>query len=190
MSEKTSQETIVEIRKLYFPPVKSKEYNKQLCNKYPFLTWYGDPLYTGYTEDHLPDYEYTWEDEVPDGWRAAFCPQMWEELKVILEKADYVNEFRFCQIKEKFGTLRLYYNDVPTSIFKEVSDWAMKYDQLSETVCIKCGKPAQYMTLGWLTFVCKDCKSSCHDRAIPTIDLQEYYNDPKVYLKKHEIDKD
>ena len=45
---------------------------------------------------------------------------MWDELKAILEKANYVNDFRFIQIKEKYGTLRLHYNGIPESICDEV----------------------------------------------------------------------
>ena len=51
-----------------------REENKKLCDKYPFLAWHGDPLYIGYDEEHEPDYSYTWEDELPEGWRKAFFP--------------------------------------------------------------------------------------------------------------------
>ena len=71
-----------------------QEENKKLCDKYPFLIWYGDPLFVGYTEECEPNYSYTWEDEVPEGWRKAFCPQMWDELKeaIILDIIDYLAE--------------------------------------------------------------------------------------------------
>jgi len=156
----------------------SKE-NKELCEKYPFLTWYGDPLYVGYNEDHEPDYEYTWQDEVPEGWRKAFCPQIWEELKAILEKADYVDKFRFAQIKEKFGQLRLYDNGVPEEIFDEVLDWANKYEALSANYCIHCGKPAKYMSLGWISPWCEDCAKEIHDTVIDINDVEAYYEAPR-----------
>lgn len=36
------------------------ERNKALCEKYPFLTWYGDPLYyKSYSKDKEPSYEFT-----------------------------------------------------------------------------------------------------------------------------------
>ena len=60
-----------------------REYNKQLIEKYPFLMpyniWTGEPI-----EDY--DYEYTWLDDMPDGWRNAFGLQMCEELKQALNK--------------------------------------------------------------------------------------------------------
>lgn len=49
--------------------------NKKLCKKYPFLT-----CYTDYTET-TPDYDFTWQDELEEGWRKKFCPKMWKELK-------------------------------------------------------------------------------------------------------------
>jgi hypothetical protein len=94
---------------------------------------------------------------LPEGWRKAFCPQIWEELKNILAKANYVEDFTFSQIKEKYGTIRLYHLGVPSSIYEEVSNWEAKYENLSEQVCINCGKPAEVITSGWITFLCKDC---------------------------------
>ena len=165
---------------------KTTEENKALCEKYPFLKWHGNPLYMGYSEDEEPNYKYTWEDELPDGWRKAFCPQIWDELKAILEKADFVNDFRFMQIKEKWGTLRLYSGGVPDSIFEEICDWESKYDKLSSEVCINCGKPATRMTLGWINFVCEDClKENPGRNSIPKEDLEEFYKDPDTYFEKH-----
>ena len=44
--------------------------NKALLEKYPWLTpynvWTGKPL-----EDY--NYEYTWADDIPRGWRLAFA---------------------------------------------------------------------------------------------------------------------
>ena len=188
MQEKTPQEEITAIRKAFCPPVKTVEYNKALCEKYPFLTWHGDPLYFDYDENKEPDYEYTWEDELPEGWRKAFCPQIWDDLKAILEKADYVNEFKFSEIKEKWGSLRIYHDGVPEEIFDDILSWESKYEKLSEEVCINCGKPAMYMTTGYITFICDDCKKKMkkdslnkHVPAVPISDLEEFYKDPKTY---------
>ena len=158
------------------------EKNKALVEKYPFLSWYGDPLFRGYNEDTI-SYQYTWEDELPEGWRKAFCPQMWDELKAILEKANYVNDFRFIQIKEKYGTLRLHYNGIPESICDEVYAWESKYEDLSEQVCIHCGKQAKYMTLGWISFICEDCLKEHQGSAIPIEDINTFYDNPEAYWK-------
>ena len=161
-----------------FPGKNIEEENKKLCGKYPFLAWRGDPLYAGYAEEGELDYGYTWEDEVPKGWRKAFCPKMWDELKAILEKADYVDKFRFVQIKEKYGALRLYYNGVPEEIYDELEAWVFKYEKLSEEACIRCGKPAKYMSIGWISPWCEDCAKEITGAVIDINDVDEYYSAP------------
>jgi hypothetical protein len=173
------QEEINAIRAAYYPSNKTEEENKKLCAKYPFLAWYGDPLYTGYTEEGEPDYSFTWEDELPEGWRKAFCPKMWDELKEILEKHNYLDKFRFVQIKEKWGALRIYDNGAPEEVYDEIEDWEAKYEKLSEEVCINCGKPSKYVTLGWITFVCEDCAKESKSCVIDKEDLDDYYLAPR-----------
>ena len=173
------QDTINAIREATQPKSRTKEENKKLCAKYPFLAWYGDPLYTGYNEDGEPDYSFTWEDELPTGWRKAFCPKMWDELKEILERHNYLNEFRFTQIKEKYGTLRIYNNGAPEEVYDEIEDWENKYENLSEEVCIHCGKPSKYMTLGWITFVCEDCAKELKTNVVEKSDIDDYYLAPR-----------
>ena len=160
------------------------ELNKQKCEKYPFLKWYGNPLYAGYSEDDDPDYSFTWEDELPEGWRKAFCPQIWDELKAILEKANYVDKFRFGQIKEKYGTLRLYYDGVPEEIYAELDEWEAKYEKLSAKTCIQCGKPAKYMSIGWISPWCEDCAKEINDTVIKTEDVEAFYNTPREESSK------
>lgn len=171
----TPQEVIAAIRDAIQPVSRTPEENREYCKKYPFLKWYGDPLYVGYSEGHEIDYRYTWEDELPRGWKIALCPQIWDELKAILEKADYVNDFRFAQIKEKWGALRIYDNGAPKEIYDEVSAWESKYENLSETVCIQCGEPAKYMTLGWISFVCEECAKHYDGPVVAIEDLDAYY---------------
>ena len=178
------QEEIKAIRAAYYPSNKTEEENKKLCAKYPFLAWYGDPLYMGYSEEGEPDYSFTWEDELPEGWRKAFCPQMWDELKAILEKADYVDKFRFVQIKEKYGTLRLYYNGAPEEIYNEIEAWEDKYDRLSEKTCIHCGKLAKYMSIGWISPWCEDCAKEIRDTIIKIEDIEDFYNAPREEREK------
>ena len=172
---KNTQAEIKALKETLGKPNKTPEENKALCEKYPFLKWYGDPLFIGYNEDHI-DYNWTWEDELPDGWKKAFCPKMWNELKRILVKHNYLKEFRFTQIKEKYGQLRIYFEACPEEVFNEVEAWASKYEDLSENVCIDCGRKSKYMTLGWITFVCKDCAKNSNNAVIKLTDLDAYYN--------------
>ena len=181
---KTPQDEIKAIREALARPNKSPEENKALCEKYPFLTWYGDPLFIGYNEDSA-DYNWTWEDELPDGWRKAFCPKMWNELKRILVKHNYLNEFRFTQIKEKWGVLTIYFAACPGEVYDDVENWAAKYEKLSEGVCINCGRKAKYMTLGWITYVCPACAKVSRNPVVAIKDLDIYYAIPRDKRDKY-----
>ena len=120
----------------------TEQYNKELCKKYPFLTY-------------REDYSWTWMDEMPDGWRVAFGIEMCEELKDELIRTNFMNEYQILQIKEKYGSLRWYTGGVPCdSKLHEIVD---KYEKMSEKICIVCGKPATCYTTGWISPFCKNC---------------------------------
>lgn len=127
------------------------EYNKQLIEKYPFLL-----PHNRWTGKVHPDYDYSYTelDAMPDGWRTAFGEQMCEEIEEELEKHNLQNEYRISQIKEKYGTLRWYDFGATEKILREIIP---KYEKLSERTCIKCGKPATRVTLGWISPYCDDC---------------------------------
>lgn len=131
----------------------SIEENKRLCCEYPFLI-----PHNRWT-DEVPedwDYEYTELDEMPDGWRAAFGEQMCSEIKAALleeggEKA--LQNYRIVQIKEKYGMLRWY--DSWTT--KKITDIIRKYEELSQHVCVACGKAATRVSTGWICPWCDNC---------------------------------
>ena len=131
-----------------------KEYNKNLLEKYPWLTpyneWTGKPL-----ENY--NYECTWADDIPKGWRLAFGDQMIEELDQLLKKYNLENEYRIVQIKEKYGGLRWYDNGFSEEGWEEYRAWLNKYEDLSFKTCMTCGKPAVGFTKGWIMPLCKDC---------------------------------
>lgn len=129
--------------------------NKKLCKKYPFLLPVN--VWTGKVSDDY-DYSYTLNDCLVGSWQ-KFSPKIWKELKAILIEGNYLHDFYFEQIKEKYGTLRLYYGSIPTKISDKMYAWENKYKKLSEQVCIYCGKPATHYTSGWISYVCKKCAS-------------------------------
>lgn len=118
-----------------------------LCLKYPFYisrnVWTGK--FMGFTS--------TWYDDIPDGWRKAFGKQFSKDLKKALKKDGILKTFRFQQIKEKYGTLRLYNNGEG----ENTGNVIRYYENLSMCYCIICGKPARYCTQGWIEYVCEDC---------------------------------
>lgn len=131
-----------------------KEYNKNLLEKYPWLTPYNE--WTGKPHENY-NYEYTWADDIPRGWRLAFGDQMIKELDQLLKKYNLENEYRIVQIKEKFGGLRWYDDGFSEEGWEEYKAWLNKYEDLSFKTCMTCGKPAIGFTKGWITPLCKDC---------------------------------
>lgn len=133
------------------------EQNRELIATYPFLL--PRNVFTDEIDDDY-DYSYTWADDVPDGWRALFL-QCCEDLKTQLIADNQLQTFRFCQIKEKYGTLRMY-NYGCSSAAQSILD---KYEWLSQFVCISCGKPATVETRGWISPFCDECaakyKNTC-----------------------------
>ena len=117
------------------------------CLKYPF--WKARNVWTGKS----CGYSFTEYDAIPEGWRKAFGKQLSKELKKVLKETHYLKKFRFSEIKEKWGELCLYCFDAPEEVF-EVLD---KYERMSKHYCIHCGKPSEFVTKGWILYICKDC---------------------------------
>lgn len=85
-------------------------------------------------------------------------------------------KIEFCQIKEKFGTLRIYFDVIPlfeerdvqhldkTSIDRAYARFVGKVDgaiafaeNLSSSTCEKHGTPGKLYTSGWWKTLCEDC---------------------------------
>ena len=131
-----------------------KEENRRLCERYPFLKYHsqwGNEDLQGY------DYDFTYLDDIPRGWKKAFGVQMCEELREILIEGGYLDEYQVVQAKEKYGRLCWYDNGVPDSIWDKYRDWLNKYEDLSEKTCIGCGKPATMRIDGWVSPWCDEC---------------------------------
>ena len=139
-----------------------KERNKELISRFPFLmprhVWTDTLL-----EDY--DYEFTLMDDIPYGWRVAFGEQMCQEIMDELVASHYADAYRVVQIKEKYGGLRWYDNGAPTRLAREILP---KYEDLSEHTCIHCGKPAKYVSRGWILPFCEDCIK------LEQLDVDEY----------------
>ena len=127
---------------------------KELINHFPFL--YPRNVWT---DEPIEDYDYDWclgVDELPEGWVRLFllyCKHMRSELM----KSNYLDKFRFTQIKEKYGDMRLYNNGTPKD--SSCYDLEYIYGHLSTYVCENCGKPAKYESRGWIAQECEEHKS-------------------------------
>lgn len=104
---------------------------------------------------HFPTY-YTELDSMDKGWKDAFGMNFCKDLrKALIKTGGYKLLFRFriLQIKEKYGRLEVYcigYND-------EINKVISKYSKLSEKTCIRCGKPATWISKGWVSPYCDGC---------------------------------
>ena len=101
-----------------------KSINKELIKNMPYL----QPRNV-WTDEIPKDYDYEYirgEHELPEGWFSLFL-DMCKDIRKPLEKSSYLNKFRFTQIKEKYGSLRVYNNGCP----EEVHDIFLK------RICLK-----------------------------------------------------
>ena len=133
------------------------EHNKKLIEEYPFLKIY----------DNM---NYTWLDDMPIGWRIAFGEQLCKEIKEELIKNKELDSYKIIQIKEKFGGLRWYDNSgLPGMQFI-----IAKYEALSEKTCINCGKPANWISKGWISPYCDDCATK--EAKAQGVDINKRFN--------------
>lgn len=124
------------------------------CLKYPF--WKSRNVWN----DKFSGYGYTWYDDIPAGWRIAFGKQLSDDIlkagketrKRLHKHISWKKMISFQQIKEKWGELCLY-----ASASEEIEKVLDYYEHLSQGYCICCGKPARYLTTGWVEFMCEDC---------------------------------
>lgn len=116
---------------------------------------------------------YTELDAMEDGWRIKFGEDICKEIKYSLLHTytkDIKNKFsisyiiayikglhmlfnyRIEQIKEKYGSMRWYDYGGTEDVFNIIN----KYEDISYKTCIVCGKPAKYITKGWICPYCEE----------------------------------
>lgn len=130
-----------------------KIHNFFFCLKYPF--WKARNVFTG----KFCGYSFTWYDDIPEGWQKAFGKKLSDEIKAAgkqylkaHKKSSWKDILQWEQIKEKYGTLRLY-----AATTSEIEHILQKYELLSMCYCIDCGKPVRYRTSGYIEYLCKEC---------------------------------
>lgn len=122
--------------------------------KYPFYREHN--RWTG----KFMGYKYTEYDSIPNGWQIAFGKQLSEDIKKagkesrkrLKKHLSWRKMLYWEQIKEKWGELCLYAS--ATTEIRAVLD---RYEMMSSCYCIECGKPARYLTKGYVSFLCEDC---------------------------------
>lgn len=120
----------------------SPELDKKICKSFPslFRDRHGKPSETCLC----------FGIEFNDGWYPIL-----EELCKEISKID--NTVYFTQLKEKFGTMRVYTSGASSETFNSIHDIIEKYENLSGTICEDCGKPGKVRNdLGWIRTLCQD----------------------------------
>lgn len=141
--------------------------NYELCMEYPFLVptnrWTGKEV-----ADY--EYEYTELDAMPQGWRIAFGEQLCAELKEELANANYLENYRITDIKEKYGMLHWYDCGNTENGHKIIG----KYEGMSRRICIHCGKPATKISTGWISPWCDTCANQISDNMVS---IEEWFEE-------------
>lgn len=144
------------------------EINKRLVERYPYLM--PRNVFTNKVPEDY-DYSYIKGEELPDGWKMLFL-QMCEDIRQPLIDANYLDKFRFSQIKEKYNEMRCYHFGAP----KDVDDILSKYEVMASYVCTQCGRPAHYETQGYLESYCEDCwKDKVRHEKMEQIKFKPYF---------------
>jgi hypothetical protein len=126
------------------------ERNKKLVAEYPFLL--PRNVWTDRVEESY-DYSYIrGVDELPIGWQWLFL-QMCEDLKKQLIKDNYLDKFRFTEIKEKYNRMECYHNGCSIA----VKNIIYKYAHMSRYVCTVCGAPATIESQSYTASFCDKC---------------------------------
>ena len=171
-------------------PRKSKELkrrmrNKKLCKKYPWLIpwkcWHGNREVYGWYKGRK--YEYIMWDFWPRGWNKVLGPQLLKELGEAVDRSGFKNDFHVVDGKEKWGRMILDCGPVND----EIMDILSKYEDISQNVCISCGKPAPMINQGWLSPECYDCfkkfwryrEKYFKKELAPEEEIMEAYNEAK-----------
>ncbi len=140
--------------RLFFINVIHSIRNFFFCLKYPF--WRSRNVWTG---KYSKDYRFTWYDDIEDGWKKAFGKELSQDIKAAFKedkkdnpKLKWKDALYWEQIKEKWGSLCLYCSASP-NIRKVIEH----YEDISGKYCFRCGKPAKYISKGYILPYCNDC---------------------------------
>jgi len=88
--------------------------------------------------------------ECGEGWY-ALIHEMLVKLKALNCKGLQID-----QVKEKFGTLRVYYHMEEDDKYDEVNSIIADYETMSEHTCEVCGAEGKMNTKGWFRVLCED----------------------------------
>ena len=128
---------------------------KNLIEIYPYLQprslWMGE-IPTDY------DYSYIRGEELPNGWLKLFLLYC-KNIRPVLQKTNTLETFRFSDLKEKYGIMRL----SNFGCTNEIWILTLLYEAYSKQICHVCGNQARYESNGWIEPWCETCITHCPD---------------------------
>lgn len=119
--------------------------NMTLCHKYPILLSPEDEEKTEYLSTQL--------DSIPEGWRNNFGEQLLADLQSKADSLGLTEDFYIVQMKEKYGSLRVYVSQYNSEIEEIISH----YEHKSVRVCASCGRELDTVNLQFGVPYCFDC---------------------------------
>lgn len=122
---------------------------KKLQDHFPYLI--PRNVYTGELVETDTPYLLGFPDS---GWERLFLLYCMH-LRPHLLAANHLESFQFTQLKEKYGSMRLYDTGAPNSAYAEGLERI--YEYLGTVVCSRCGELTKYETLGYVEYLCKSC---------------------------------
>ena len=126
------------------------EQNKRLVELYPYLK--PTDVWTG---EELEDYDFSYingEYDLPAAWHKLFLVYC-KEIRPHLIASNKLTNFRFSQLKEKYGIMRMY-NFGSCASVEEIT---CLYERFSKFICYACGNFSSLETAGWIGFFCAEC---------------------------------
>jgi hypothetical protein len=122
------------------------ELDQQLCEKYPLI--FAD------RNKSVMETCMCWGFEHGDGWYPiidSLCANIQNHIDWQNRQEEKVPQVVATQVKEKFGTLRFYYNggdDVIDGMVRMAESW-------SAVACEECGAPGTQNSQGWIKTLCE-----------------------------------
>lgn len=131
--------------------------------KYPYLENIGG-------EATMPDEGI--EDFSCRGW-VTVLTDMFDQINAVMDAAQVPRSaLNIIQIKEKFGSLRMYYDiqdvdlsipdDVKDRLDDQIEDIVNRAENVTERTCVVCGAKAEYFSTGWVLPYCEHCARENH----------------------------
>jgi hypothetical protein len=99
-------------------------------------------------------------DWIPEGWEKAFGEIMCEEFEKVIKENNLTDDFRIDEMKEKYGSLRIFCHPCTPAINNSVNTFEM----ISEAVCGCCGsiEGVKLVPWGWVFPYCRRCFGKIH----------------------------